>query len=83
MEKMVLKNGLLPVPHVIDIHKRKGKYMSQNITTKTLNIGGMTCVNCESKIERRLKNIEGIINVKVNYSKGTAVITYDSSITSI
>ncbi|MBK5247584.1 MAG: sulfite exporter TauE/SafE family protein, partial [Peptostreptococcaceae bacterium] len=46
-------------------------------------IGGMTCVNCESKIERRLKNIEGIINVKVNYSKGTAVITYDSSITSI
>jgi sulfite exporter TauE/SafE/copper chaperone CopZ len=57
--------------------------MPQNFITKTLNIGGMTCINCENKIERRLKNIEGIINVKVNYSKGTSTITYDSSLVSM
>lgn len=70
-------------PYIPIGHKRRGEYMQQNFINKTLNIGGMTCVNCENKIERELISIDGIVKVRVTYSKGTAAITYDSSKTSI
>lgn len=52
----------------------------KNIITRTVTIQGMTCVNCENKIERALKNTEGIVKVRVSYSKGNAVITYDTDL---
>lgn len=54
--------------------------MKQNMKTKEINIGGMTCVNCENKIERVLKKKDGIKAVKVSYSSGKAHITYDESV---
>ncbi len=42
-----------------------------------LNIGGMTCINCQNKIEKELRSKKGVINVKVNYAKGTADIEFD------
>ena len=45
-----------------------------------LKIDGMTCVNCENRIERKLQSTKGIIKVKVRYSSGTADITYDEKI---
>lgn len=53
--------------------------MGLGLTTRTFKISGMTCVNCQNKIERELKNIKGIISVNVNYSSGTGNITFDSS----
>ena len=50
--------------------------------TETLKIKGMSCVNCENKIERNLKNKKGIANAIVSYSKGSAVITYDPKVVS-
>ncbi|MDO4170483.1 MAG: sulfite exporter TauE/SafE family protein [Lachnospiraceae bacterium] len=40
-------------------------------------IGGMTCINCQNKIEKVLKHTEGILRASVSYSKGTADIAYD------
>src|SRR5665647_3533018 len=54
--------------------------MSNGLTTKTFKISGMTCINCQNKIERELKNTKGIINAKVNYSNGTATITFNSNV---
>ncbi len=54
-----------------------------NFITKTLKIDGMTCINCENRIERALNAINGIISVKVNYSKGIAIVTFDASIISL
>ncbi|WP_332456230.1 urease accessory protein UreH domain-containing protein [Petrimonas sp.] len=51
-----------------------------NFITKTLKIDGMTCINCENRIERALKAINGIISVKVNFSKGIAIVTFDASL---
>lgn len=51
--------------------------MDKKYITKTLKINGMTCTNCENRIERALKNKKGIANVIVSYSKGTALVTYD------
>lgn len=48
-----------------------------------LRIGGMTCVNCQNKIEKELRHTEGIIQAKVSYNNGTAQITYDKNKTSL
>jgi len=51
-----------------------------NFITRTLKIGGMTCTNCENRIERALKAANGVISAKVNYSKETAIVTFDASV---
>lgn len=53
-----------------------------NLIQKHLYIGGMTCVNCQNKIEKKLSATAGIEKVKVSYSKGTADITYDPDLIS-
>ncbi|HWQ79749.1 MAG TPA: sulfite exporter TauE/SafE family protein [Anaerovoracaceae bacterium] len=45
-----------------------------------LRIGGMTCVSCQNKIEKKLLNTAGISHASVDYSKGTAEIEYDPDI---
>ena len=42
-----------------------------------LNIGGMTCVNCQNKIEKALYNTDGVINANVSYNNAIADIVYD------
>ena len=54
--------------------------MSNRLITKTFKIKGMTCVNCQNKIEKALTNTKGIIGAKVNYSNGTATVTFNPSI---
>lgn len=34
-----------------------------------LNIVGMTCINCQNKIENGLKYSEGVMEVTVSFSK--------------
>lgn len=44
---------------------------------KQLSIGGMTCINCQTKIQKALTHTAGIHKVQVSYNKGTADIIYD------
>ena len=48
-----------------------------NISRKRLYIDGMTCVNCQNKIEQVLKKTPGVESAKVGYQKGTADIAFD------
>ncbi len=50
------------------------------ILSKSLNIKGMTCVSCESRIERKLKATEGILDANISYTKGTGNVSYDTGI---
>ena len=50
---------------------------------KVLLIEGMTCVNCQSRIEQTLRNTEGISKVHVSYSKGQAEIEFDNDILTV
>lgn len=50
------------------------------VMKKRLRIGGMTCVSCQNKIERKLKNTAGVKDVSVSYNTGYADITYDSAV---
>jgi copper chaperone CopZ len=49
-----------------------------SVIRKRLCIGGMTCVNCQNKIEHKLKHTAGIQKVSVSYKTGFADIVYDS-----
>lgn len=57
--------------------------MASSILHKQLKIGGMTCVNCQNKIEQALRNTAGIVKATVRYDTGTAHITYDTDILSL
>ncbi|MDR1786774.1 MAG: sulfite exporter TauE/SafE family protein [Spirochaetaceae bacterium] len=51
--------------------------------TRTLRIGGMSCVHCQEKIEGALRAAEGITAVQVSYRAGTARVTYDRTVISL
>ncbi|MBP5266142.1 MAG: sulfite exporter TauE/SafE family protein [Lachnospiraceae bacterium] len=44
-----------------------------------LHIDGMTCINCQNKIEETLQSTKGVLWAKVRYAKGTADVGYDDS----
>ncbi|GHU39862.1 heavy metal-associated domain-containing protein [Spirochaetia bacterium] len=50
------------------------------MNTETIRIGGMTCVNCQKRIEEKLKSTEGVEDATVSYNTGTAAITYNDSV---
>ena len=57
--------------------------MESAVKSKRLHIGGMTCINCQNKIEIKLRNTAGVKSAKVSYNDGTAEITYDTDIISL
>ena len=51
--------------------------MSNNETTCELNIAGMDCASCAGKIEKGLKNLDGIKDVSVNFVAGKAKVSFN------
>lgn len=45
----------------------------------TLQIGGMTCAACATRIEKGLKKIEGVENANVNFALERASVTFDKN----
>lgn len=43
-------------------------------------IEGMTCVNCQNRIEQALRNTTGISKVNVSCNKGQAEVEFDNEI---
>ncbi|MCH1911519.1 cadmium-translocating P-type ATPase [Leptospira noguchii] len=46
----------------------------------TLDVIGMTCANCALRIEKGLKKIPGVKDVRVNFAMETAEVDFESSI---
>lgn len=42
-----------------------------------IKIEGMTCGHCEMSVTNELATLEGVKNVKVDHTKGTAVVEAD------
>jgi sulfite exporter TauE/SafE/copper chaperone CopZ len=55
----------------------KSKKRKQRSTLE-LRIERMTCVNCQDRIERALKRIDGVTWTGVSYSEGKARVEYDA-----
>lgn len=49
--------------------------------TIKFDIIGMHCVNCAMTIERRLKDLQGIKSARINFSRATGIVTYDTDVT--
>ena len=49
----------------------------------TLKIGGMTCINCQIKIEKQLLKIDGIVKVKVDWEKSIAEMEFNKDLVSL
>ena len=47
-----------------------------------LDLDGMTCASCATRIERKLNKLEGV-EATVNYATDQAAVTYDSSAVSV
>lgn len=57
--------------------------MSQANRKITLDIEGMTCTGCEARIDNALRKLEGVTEVGVDYTIGSAEVTFDESIISL
>ena len=44
--------------------------------TTTLQIGGMTCASCVTRIEKSLNKLEGVTDARVNLATEIASVTY-------
>ncbi|GHU55461.1 hypothetical protein FACS1894132_11610 [Clostridia bacterium] len=56
--------------------------MGTETKTATIHIGGMTCVNCQKRIQKAISREAGVVAVVVDYGKGIAVFRYIPSETS-
>lgn len=57
--------------------------MGSSIVHRRLRIGGMTCINCQNKIEKKLCNTAGVVEASVSYDAGTASVSYDTDVLSL
>jgi len=51
----------------------------QGLQKLTFCIAGMTCINCQNRVEKALKNTVGVQDAAVDYNTGTASVAYDAS----
>ncbi|MDR2363041.1 MAG: sulfite exporter TauE/SafE family protein [Spirochaetaceae bacterium] len=51
-----------------------------NLKSISFRIGGMTCINCQNRIEKTLKNTPGVAEAAVNFNTGAAAVTYNPSV---
>jgi sulfite exporter TauE/SafE/copper chaperone CopZ/plastocyanin domain-containing protein len=49
------------------------------VKIEKLRIDGMTCANCQKRIEKSLGSLEGIKDIEVSYTDGIATVTYDEA----
>lgn len=52
--------------------------MERSLKRKILHIEGMTCTNCETRIEKALQKLDGVAEVKAIFSKANVYLTYDA-----
>ena len=56
--------------------------MSTSVKTQ-LWVNGMTCVSCERKIEKKLRETAGVVDAKAKFADGSVKITYDADVTDV
>jgi copper chaperone CopZ len=48
-----------------------------NISTTEFKISGMTCASCEEQVNYEVNKLNGIVNSKVSFENGNAIIEFD------
>ncbi len=50
-----------------------------DIKTTEFKISGMTCASCEVHVNQEVNKLKGIVNSKVSYENGNAIIAFDKT----
>ena len=56
---------------------------ASNIVKKELDVKGMTCVGCETRLEKNFSKVEGVLKFKASAKNNTATVEFDKSKTNI
>lgn len=59
---------------------KAGYKLTQNVTSKTMDIGGMTCASCANAVERATKKLEGVSSSSVNLATEKLAISFDPEV---
>lgn len=51
-----------------------------SIRREKFNVYEMTCTSCENRVEKIIKKLDGVLNVKANYSGEFAVVEYNDEL---
>lgn len=74
-------------PEIVDLEKMENaiKKIGYGTTHEsiTVKVGGMTCAACSAAIEKRLEEMEGISEARVNLSSGSVKTSYNSSLVTV
>ncbi len=64
---------------------QKNQYLNAESNQKnySLVIDGMTCARCQKAIEKTVKKIPGVIEIKANYQSGNGNVRFDVQKTDI
>ncbi|WHX99273.1 sulfite exporter TauE/SafE family protein [Neobacillus sp. DY30] len=54
-----------------------------SIKSESIKVYEMTCTTCEKRVERTVKKLEGVVNVKASFSGQFAEIEYDDELCSL
>ncbi|WP_096635780.1 sulfite exporter TauE/SafE family protein [Clostridium cochlearium] len=54
-----------------------------SIRNEKIKVFDMTCTSCETRVERAILKLDGVLNVKVSYSEQSAIVVYDTSLCSL
>ncbi|MBF0779979.1 MULTISPECIES: heavy metal translocating P-type ATPase [unclassified Granulicatella] len=57
-----------------------GYQIHEPLSQDVLSIEGMSCANCASRIERSIREIDGVDDVQVNFAIGKAYIKHDEKV---
>ena len=55
-------------------------YKEENQMTKTLEIEGMMCANCQAHVQKALEGVAGVTEVKVSLDEKKATVTADAGV---
>jgi len=62
---------------------RLAEASAQQLEPATIQVGGMTCAACQSRVQRTLSRAPGVASASVNLITGSASIQFDRSRTSV
>ena len=49
-----------------------------NVRQATLQVEDMTCTSCALGVEYQLKQVDGVLDAKINYEEGKGYVKYDA-----
>ena len=50
------------------------------MNTVTFDVAGTTCGRCVARVERALRELEGVSEVRMDMARGQAVVTFDAAV---